>query len=147
MRFLVDKSVLAGEISITTSKSHTMRAILLASMAEGKSRVRHPLHSPDAEAMLKACRALGAQIAEQGAELEIIGTGANLRIPSDVINVGNSGQVLRFGAAMAARLPHYTVFTGDASVRTLRPMQPMLDALNGLGHSPSPARATARLPS
>lgn len=133
MRFLVDKSSLAGEISVTTSKSHTMRAILLASMAGGQSRVRHPLPSPDAEAMIKACRALGAKITEQLDELEIAGTGGNLQVPADVIDVGNSGQVLRFGAAMAARLPQYTVFTGDNSVRTLRPMQPMLEALSGLG--------------
>lgn len=146
MRFLVDKSELAGEISVTTSKSHTMRAILLAAMAEGKSRVRQPLPSPDAEAMITACRALGAEILERNEELEITGTGGNLQVPSDVIDVGNSGQVLRFGAAMAARLPLYTVFTGDKSVRTLRPMQPMLEALGALGAFAVSSNGNGRAP-
>ncbi len=133
MQFIVEKSTLAGTVSVTTSKSHTMRAILLASLAEGISRIRHPLPSPDARAMIHACRALGAIVEEGNGELVITGTGGRLTLPADVIDVGNSGQVLRFGAAMAARLPGYTVFTGDASVRTLRPMQPLLDGLSGLG--------------
>lgn len=133
MRLLVDKSTLGGEISVTSSKSHTMRAILLAAMAKGESRVRKHLPSPDAAAMITACRAFGAIIEESEDGLKIIGTGASLKVPPDVVDVGNSGQVLRFGAAMAARLPLYTVFTGDNSVRTLRPMQPLLDALSGLG--------------
>lgn len=146
MHFLVDKSVLSGEIAVTPSKSHTMRAILLAALAQGKSRVRRPLPSPDAAAMIKACRALGAEISEGAEKLEITGTGGNLHIPDDVIDVGNSGQVLRFGAAMAARLPAYTVFTGDASVRKIRPMQPLLDALAGLGAFAVSTKGDGRAP-
>jgi 3-phosphoshikimate 1-carboxyvinyltransferase len=146
MRFLVETSTLSGEISVTTSKSHTMRAILLAAMAEGRSRVRHPLPSPDAAAMITACRALGANITEHTDELEIVGTGGTLRTPPDVIDVGNSGQVLRFGAAMAARLPLYTVFTGDSSVRAIRPMQPLLDALNALGAFAASTKGDGKAP-
>lgn len=133
MRFKVDKSSLSGDISVTTSKSHTMRAILLASMAEGLSHVRYPLPSPDTVAMLTACRAFGARIVENGDTLEVTGTGGKLSVPGQVIDVGNSGQVLRFGAAMTAMLPFYSIFTGDESVCHIRPMQPLLEALTQLG--------------
>lgn len=133
MDYRVEASRLAGRAAVTTSKSHTMRAVLLASMAEGTSRVRRPLPSPDTAAMVAACRALGARIEETGDGLRIEGAGAALCVPGQVMDVGNSGQVLRFGAAMAARLPLYSVFTGDASICGLRPMQPLLDALTQLG--------------
>jgi 3-phosphoshikimate 1-carboxyvinyltransferase len=131
--YQVEKSSLSGSISVTTSKSHTMRALLFASMAKGRSRVRHPLASPDTAAMVSACSALGAKIEAHEECLVIDGVAGRPAVPAQVIDVGNSGQVLRFGAAMAALLPYYSVFTGDESVRTIRPMEPLLGALRQLG--------------
>jgi 3-phosphoshikimate 1-carboxyvinyltransferase len=133
MRYQVEKSSLRGSIAVTTSKSHTMRAVLLAAMSGGRSRVRYPLASPDTKAMLAACRALGAKIEEQEDVLVIDGVAGRPTVPPQVIDVGNSGQVLRFGAAMACLLPFYSVFTGDESVCSIRPMNPLLEALTQLG--------------
>ena len=133
MKFIVQKSKAQGKVSLPSSKSHTMRAILLASLAAGKSIVHNYLHSPDAKAMIEACRSLGAKIEQTPASLVIQGTGANLQTPKNVIDVGNSGQVLRFVAAFATLLPNYTVLTGDNSICTLRPMQPLLDGLKSTG--------------
>jgi 3-phosphoshikimate 1-carboxyvinyltransferase len=133
MRYQVEKSSLNGSIAVTTSKSHTMRALLFASLAKGRSLVRHPLASPDTRAMISACSALGAKIEEGEAGLVIDGVAGRPQVPAQVIDVGNSGQVLRFGAAMAALLPFYSVFTGDESVRSIRPMDPLLGALRQLG--------------
>jgi 3-phosphoshikimate 1-carboxyvinyltransferase len=123
-----------------------MRAILLGSMLPGVSTVRRPLSSPDTEAMIAACSAFGAGLEQQGDSLVLSGAGPGLSVPSQVIDVGNSGQVLRFGAAMAARIPLYTVFTGDDSVRSLRPMQPLLDALTSLGAFAVSSRNDGRAP-
>ncbi|MDR1359799.1 MAG: 3-phosphoshikimate 1-carboxyvinyltransferase [Deltaproteobacteria bacterium] len=133
MKYTVEKSSLEGVIRVSASKSQTMRAILLASMASGVSYIRHPLPSPDTEAMLAACSAFGARITRREDGFVLAGTGGRLTAPSQVLDVGNSGQVLRFGAAMAARIPEYCVFTGDESIRSRRPMQPLLDALACLG--------------
>lgn len=133
MQYTVEKSGLSGSITVTASKSHTMRAILLASMAEGSSVIRQPLPSPDTAAMIAACAALGAGIVQDGDALRVQGTGGRLSVPRQVIDVGNSGQVLRFAGALASTLPWYTVLTGDASVCSIRPMQPLLDALGQLG--------------
>ncbi|MDR2161790.1 MAG: 3-phosphoshikimate 1-carboxyvinyltransferase [Desulfovibrio sp.] len=146
MNYHVERSSLGGAISVTPSKSHTMRAILLASMLPGASLIRRPLPSPDTEAMLAACAALGARFERRGDALVLTGAGERLAVPSQVIDVGNSGQALRFCAAMAARLPLYSVFTGDESIRSLRPMQPLLDALTCLGALAVSSRNNGRAP-
>ncbi|MDR2826304.1 MAG: 3-phosphoshikimate 1-carboxyvinyltransferase [Deltaproteobacteria bacterium] len=133
MRYRIEKSSLSGSIAVTTSKSHTMRAVLLASMAKGRSLVHAPLASPDTKAMIAACTALGAKIEDKEDHLVIDGVAGRPTVPAQVIDVGNSGQVLRFGAALAGLIPYYSVFTGDASVCTLRPMNPLLEALTQLG--------------
>lgn len=124
---------LAGKIAVPTSKSHTIRAILFALMAKGKSVVRHPLPSPDTVAMLDAARSLGAVIDMENDTLFIDGTGGQLLPAEDVIQCGNSGQVLRFVGALAALSESYTVLTGDLSIRHNRPVAPLLSGLTQLG--------------
>jgi 3-phosphoshikimate 1-carboxyvinyltransferase len=131
--FQVKKSSLCGAIESSPSKSHTLRAILFASLAKGKSTITHYLLSPDANAMLDTCRQLGAAITVTSELITIEGVEGKIKIPDDVINAGNSGQVLRFVAAIAALNSNYMVFTGDHSVRHNRPMQALIDGLRGLG--------------
>lgn len=133
MNYSIKPSTLRGSIFIPPSKSHTLRAILFASLATGSSVIRHYLKSPDTVAMIKACKLLGAKIDVSADQLNIIGTAGKPRVPDDVIDAGNSGQVLRFVAAIAALLSGYTVLTGDHSIRTNRPIQPLLDGLSQLG--------------
>jgi 3-phosphoshikimate 1-carboxyvinyltransferase len=63
----------------------------------------------------------------------VIGTGGKLKTPDDVIHCGNSGIILRFFTALAGCCDGYTVLTGDESLRHIRPMQPLLDAMGQLG--------------
>jgi 3-phosphoshikimate 1-carboxyvinyltransferase len=131
--FRIKPSQLQGRIKIPPSKSHTLRAILFAMMGKGKSIVRNYLLSPDTEAMISAATQFGAQVSVFSDFLEILGTGGKLMVPEDVIQSGNSGQVLRFMGAMAALVPGYTIITGDHSIRHYRPVKPLLDALSQLG--------------
>ena len=120
---------LKGSISIPSSKSHTLRAILFASLAHGKSIIHRYLVSPDTTAMINACQLLGAKITVTPYQLIIIGTQGTPNTPANIIDAGNSGQVLRFIGAVAALCPGFTVITGDESVRNNRPIQPLLDGL------------------
>ena len=54
-------ATLHGTITIPPSKSHTLRAILFASLAHGTSNIHHYLHSPDTTAMINACISSGRQ--------------------------------------------------------------------------------------
>jgi len=103
-------------------------------MAQGDSTITAPLDSPDATAMLTACQTLGAQVLHQSPEcIQIRGVGGRPQIPRDIIHSGNSGQVLRFISAVASLSPDYTVITGDSSVRSQRPILPLMEGLRGLG--------------
>lgn len=129
----IKPSRLSGNLSVPSSKSQTLRAIIFASLAEGKSVIRHYLHSPDTVAMIEACIQLGAKIESTREQLNIAGVSGQPLTPCNVIDAGNSGQVLRFIAAIAAlNSKGYTVLTGDRSIRENRPTEPLLSALRQL---------------
>ena len=133
-KLIVRPSVITGALKIPTSKSHTMRAIFFAMMAKGQSRVSDYLHSPDTDAMIRACRLLGAKINVSSDILDIEGVGGKPQLPTQVIDVGNSGQVWRFIGAITALIEDgYSILTGDDSICHLRPMAPLLDGLEQLG--------------
>lgn len=106
-----------------------MRSLLLGSKSHN-SVVRQYLHSPDTEAMIRAIAYLGATVEHDKENLLIRGGQAH---NSCLIDCGNSGQVLRFIAAQAALTSAKIGFTGDHSIQTKRPMQPLLSALEQLG--------------
>ncbi|MFT4553976.1 MAG: 3-phosphoshikimate 1-carboxyvinyltransferase [Chlamydiales bacterium] len=144
--FIVEKSTLKGSIRIPPSKSHSMRALLFAFMAKGKSVIHHYLDSPDVEAMVRACRIFGAEVEVFSDKIEIQGVAGQPHAATDVVDSGNSGQVFRFMGAMAALSPSYTVITGDESIRENRPVQPLLDGLKGLGAFAVSTRENSRAP-
>ena len=132
--YQVVASTLQGAITPPSSKSHTLRSLLFASLAEGESYISDLLDSPDREAMERACVSFGATILERGtSHLRIRGVAGKPHFANAVIQSGNSGQVLRFVSAIAALCAGETIITGDASVRTQRPILPLLEGLRGLG--------------
>ncbi|MGE0669820.1 MAG: 3-phosphoshikimate 1-carboxyvinyltransferase [Parachlamydiales bacterium] len=132
-QFKVSPSSLKGTIVIPPSKSHTLRAILFGLMGKGKTYVRNYLNSPDTFAMVDAVRMFGSSAEMNNEEIIINGTGGKLQSTENVIDSGNSGQVLRFIGALAGLSPTYTVITGDHSIRHNRPVKPLLSALSQLG--------------
>lgn len=132
MHFQIRRSKLQGSLTIPPSKSHTLRAILFASLADGESTIINYLVSPDTNAMLNACMAIGAEITITPNVLKIKGTAGKILKAPSVIDAGNSGIVLRFMAAIAALHTQPIEITGDHSIQNNRPLKPLLDALNQL---------------
>lgn len=130
---IVHPSKLFGKIEVPSSKSHSIRAIILASLAHGTSTIYKRLNSPDIHHTIKACRMFGANIEERGEDLVIVGTGGVFHSPKEPMDSGNSGQILRFIGALAALSSQETILTGDDSIQTRRPVKPMLEALKQLG--------------
>lgn len=124
---------LTGSIEVPPSKSHTMRALLFGALADGRSTLYHPLASPDTEAMITACKALGSTIERHQHYLTIDGVGGRPSSSVRMVDAGNSGQVLRFIAAVAALSEAPTTLTGDLSIRTRRQVKPLFEGLSGLG--------------
>jgi len=134
MHLLVRPSRLAGSVAIPGSKSHTIRAVAIASLAEGRSVIRQPLDSADARAAVRAYTALGATIDTSNDDAwHVTGTGGNVAAPSGGIDVANSGTSLNISVGSAALITEGIVrFTGDAQIQR-RPAGPIMGALNDLG--------------
>ncbi len=135
MKLIVRKSRLKGTVVIPGSKSHTIRAVAIASLAAGQSLIRNPLDSSDTQAAVLCYRALGAAIDTSDPKLwKVNGTGGEITAPSEIIDVGNSGTTLRIamGSAALAQAGQTTTFTGDEQIQN-RPVGPLIDALNNLG--------------
>ncbi|MEV0585823.1 3-phosphoshikimate 1-carboxyvinyltransferase [Nonomuraea sp. NPDC050310] len=122
-----------GPVSATVplpgSKSVTNRALLLAALADGPGVVRQALRSRDADLMVEALRALGAELVRDGDDYHV--TPGPLRGGAR-IDVGLAGTVMRFVPPMAALADGEVFFDGDPAART-RPMGPILNALRALG--------------
>ncbi|HOV39146.1 MAG TPA: 3-phosphoshikimate 1-carboxyvinyltransferase, partial [Spirochaetales bacterium] len=127
-----------GTVLIPASKSHTIRALLIASMAEGESILINPLDSEDARSCIAASRALGAEVKEgassEGRILKVKGTGGRIHPSSMTIDVGNSGTTLYLASGLAALGTEEIFFTGDAQICS-RPAENLLQALEDLGAS------------
>ena len=148
MKLIVRKSRLKGTVLIPGSKSHTIRAVTIASLAAGQSLIRNPLNSSDTQAAVACYRALGAAIDTSDPKLwKVTGTGGEITAPSEVIDVGNSGTTLRIaiGSAALAQAGRTTTFTGDEQIQT-RPVGPLLDALSNLGAKCTSLKNNGKVP-
>jgi len=132
MDLIVNASRLNGEITIPGSKSHTIRALVIATLAKGLSRIYRPLISADTLSCLNGCKAFGAKCEEKEDYWQIEGMAGQPKLPQDIINVGNSGTTLNFLTGTASLVDGYTILTGDTQIKR-RPIQPLLDALTILG--------------
>jgi len=125
---------LRGTVEVPPNKSHSFRALIMASLAEGSSRITAPAVSSDWMRGTEAMEMFGVRVSPRAGNVwEVAGVGGKLSTPDDVINCGNSGIILRFFTALAACCDGYTVLTGDESIRHIRPCGALIDALNSLG--------------
>lgn len=134
MKVTVCKSSLSGNISVPGSKSHTIRACIFAAMAEGVSHIRNPLPSADCLSAARCIKEFGAavEMTEDNSVWTIRGAGSHMHLPSNVLDVGNSGSTLYFMAPIAAVFDGWSIFTGDESIRT-RPVSHVVDVLRQMG--------------
>ena len=125
-------SHLSGRIAVPGSKSHTIRAVAAALLAEGTSEIYAPLYSADTQTALNAARALGAVVDETPSVWKITGCGKNFTPVSETVDLGNSGTTMRIITAVSALGKTRISFDGDASLRT-RIMAGLLTSLSELG--------------
>jgi len=122
---------LDATVEVPGSKSLTNRLLVLAALADGPGTLRGALRSRDADLMIGALRALGAEIEEDGDPSILRVTPGALRGEVDV-DAGLAGTVMRFLPPVAALADGPVRFDGDPEAR-VRPMLPVLEALRTLG--------------
>ena len=126
-------SHLAGEINIPGDKSITHRAIIIASISNGKTIITNPLLSEDCKRTINAFRMLGLKIEVQDKTIIIYGKGLNsLKLPSGIIDAGNSGTLARLISGILATQEFSSVITGDKSL-VKRPMRRIIEPLEKAG--------------
>lgn len=131
------------EVSVPGSKSITNRALLIAALADGRSRLDGVLFSDDSRHFLNALMALGfpVDIDEENKSVEITGFGG--RIPcvlaiserghvDATVDVGSAGTAARFLAALLGLSKgRFRMVSSDQMKK--RPMKELLEALESLG--------------
>lgn len=135
---------LRGRIGVPGSKSITNRAILLASLAEGRSRLAGSLESDDTERMKQAVATMGAGVAEQDGDLVIDGVSG--RYPGGgTVEAGLGGTPARFLLAAASLAGEDVIVDGAPRLRE-RPMDDGVSVLRSIGARVDEPGEPGRLP-
>ena len=130
MKVTIERSEIDGRITAPASKSMTHRAVICSALARGRSRVEHPLSADDTEATLRVLQALGVGV--EKLEKSWIIEGGELNPPKGALDCGESGTTLRLMTAVCALVKGSSVLKGGPSL-SVRPMEPLLEALRQLG--------------
>lgn len=139
-------------IDVPGSKSITNRALILAAMAEGTSRLEGALDADDTQVMLNALQRLGIKAGWETAQelnnpdsnvteeidkkadltIAVVGHGGHLPAAKADLFLGNSGTSMRFLTALCALGQGSYTLDGVERMRQ-RPQADLLEALQTLG--------------
>src|SRR5688500_7722850 len=107
-----------GTISVPGDKSISHRAVIIGSIAEGKTRVEQFATGEDCRSSISCLRQLGVQIEQQGTSIVVHGVGkTGFTKPVKPLDCGNSGTTMRLLAGMLAGQEFESILTGDESLR------------------------------
>ncbi len=124
---------LRGDVDVPGDKSVSHRAIMLAALAEGRSRITGFLEGEDTRATAAIFQRLGVVIEAEGAERIVHGVGLHgLKPASGPLDCGNAGTGMRLLAGLLAGQGFDTELVGDASL-SKRPMGRVIDPLRRMG--------------
>ena len=126
-------SKISGEVTLPGSKSLTNRALLLASLAKGETRIVNLLSSADTGHMITALRQLGVEITDETDSATVVGNGGLFPTPANgSFFLGNAGTAIRPLTAILSLIPGQFIVDGDQYMRE-RPIAHLGDALKQLG--------------
>ena len=126
-------SALKGRIYVPSDKSISHRALILGSLAVGKTIISNLLESEDVFKTANGLKALGVDIYKRGNEWFVHGVGiGGFCEPDDIIDCGNSGTSVRLLMGLVSTSPIKATFTGDESLRN-RPMDRVVEPLSEFG--------------
>ncbi len=133
MTAFAPRGPLRGTAWIPGDKSISHRALMLAALAVGESRIDGLCDGADVQATILALEAMGARIRPTESICSIHGVGvAGLLQPEAAFDLGNSGTSARLLMGLVASHPVKAVFTGDPSL-SRRPMERVASPLRRIG--------------
>jgi 3-phosphoshikimate 1-carboxyvinyltransferase len=131
---------LIATVCVPGSKSITNRALLIAALADGETRLTNALFSDDSRYFAKALQTLGFDLTLDESAHEMIITGLGGKIPAQKAElfIGNAGTAARFLSAFLTLGHGEYILDGEPRMRE-RPIGDLVDALTLLGANVSPA--------
>ncbi len=125
----------SGAVTLPGSKSITNRALLLAAMAEGTTRLENALFSEDTLIMIQALKDLGFSVRDDqtAATIEVDGQGGVIPVKKADLHVGNAGTAARFLTAFCAVASRGRYRLDGVPQMRHRPMAGLVTALRRLG--------------
>lgn len=134
MQILPLNHPLNATVRVPGSKSLTNRALLIASLANGTTRLTNALFSDDSCYFAKALQTLGfdIQLDEANQEMTVTGLGGHIPSKKADLYIGNAGTAARFLSAFLTLGNGEYIVDGDSRMRE-RPIQDLIEALNQLG--------------
>lgn len=124
--------IFRGNLEVPGDKSISHRSLMISALSAGKSKITGLSKGQDVVATRRFIEMLGAEVTGSANSVYVVGGSDRLSAPSDAIDVGNSGTLIRIGAGLAAGIGGKFSFYGDASVNK-RPMKRVFDPLRKMG--------------
>ena len=121
-------------IEAPPSKAHTLRALIVSSLARGKSTIRNPLLGEDQLHVIECLGGLGIEVTWDDDNLLVNGGGGAYAPVSDELNVGESGVGMNFLTSAACLSEKPVTITGSKRI-TERPISEIVTGLRQLGCS------------
>ena len=122
----------SGSVRLPGDKSISHRYAMLASIAEGTTRVENYSTGADCASTLKCLRTLGVEWQREQNTVAIHGCGPNLKAPAAPLDCGNSGSTIRMLSGILAGQEFTSELIGDASL-SKRPMARIRTPLQQMG--------------
>lgn len=130
MKALISSSEINGRAAAPPSKSYTIRSLMCAALANGKSRILNPLISDDTEAAAEVLEQVGTDIHKEKDCWQVLG--GHLHEPEKDLFCRDSAATFRFMTAISSIIPGRCRLIPGPSLAK-RPIEPLLTALAQLG--------------
>lgn len=141
------KNPIKTNVIVPPDKSISHRAIIISSLANGRSEIKNLLPSADCLNTLKIMRQLGVEITEFNnyESVTVYGKGLNsFSEPKNILNCGNSGTTIRLISGLLSPQNFISILTGDESLlerpmdRVIQPLTLMGAKISGREHNTKP---------
>lgn len=124
---------LRGTIDVAPDKSISHRAVMMGSIAKGKTVIGNFLMGEDCLSTIDCFRKMGVPIEISGNQVTVTGGGLRgLKAPHELLYTGNSGTTTRLLCGLLAPQNFSCILDGDASIRK-RPMKRVIAPLREMG--------------
>ncbi len=136
---------LLGTVRVPASKPHCQRAVLLASLAAGRSEIHNFADCTETSIIAKSCGGFGARYRSDAHQVTIDGFDGMPNPAQQVLRTAGSGFALRTLLAVSCLVAAPTVFVSNERM-SHRPIRPLLGALAAQGSTFEPLDPAEPLP-